>query len=209
LVLVTGAPGSGKTTLAGALAAELGFPLLAKDRIKETLYDSLGASNASGAAAELAWSQRLGMAVIELLWALASDAPAVVIDANFWPDERHQHRIRELAARAAEVHCACPAEVAMSRYVSRRGRRHPTLAETARNPSPDSFARCNQPLRVGAFIAVDATAPVDVGELSHQVRARLGLRRRRADFMIEQLFVRVVRPVAPFGLAQRPEGVGR
>jgi broad-specificity NMP kinase len=36
LVLVSGAPGSGKTTLAVPLAAELGFALLRKDRIKET-----------------------------------------------------------------------------------------------------------------------------------------------------------------------------
>jgi adenylate kinase family enzyme len=34
--MVTGAPGSGKTSLAGSLAAELEFALLGKDRIKET-----------------------------------------------------------------------------------------------------------------------------------------------------------------------------
>ncbi len=42
VVLVTGAPGAGKTTLAVPLAAELGFALLAKDRIKETLAETLG-----------------------------------------------------------------------------------------------------------------------------------------------------------------------
>ena len=36
LVYVSGAPGSGKTSLAVPLAAELGCILLAKDRIKET-----------------------------------------------------------------------------------------------------------------------------------------------------------------------------
>jgi predicted kinase len=43
LVYVSGAPGAGKSTLAGPLAAELGFALLGKDRIKETLGDWLGA----------------------------------------------------------------------------------------------------------------------------------------------------------------------
>jgi predicted kinase len=43
VVLVSGAPGSGKTSLAAPLAAELGFALLGKDRIKETLHDALGA----------------------------------------------------------------------------------------------------------------------------------------------------------------------
>jgi adenylate kinase family enzyme len=42
VVLVSGAPGAGKTTLASALAPALGFPLIAKDHIKETLVDVLG-----------------------------------------------------------------------------------------------------------------------------------------------------------------------
>ena len=42
LVVVTGLPGSGKTTIAGPLAAELGWPLLGKDTIKEALFDALG-----------------------------------------------------------------------------------------------------------------------------------------------------------------------
>jgi len=56
LMYVSGAPGTGKTTLAGPLAAELGFALIAKDVIKETLHDALGAP----AEVDLAWSRRLG-----------------------------------------------------------------------------------------------------------------------------------------------------
>lgn len=41
-VAVAGWPGSGKTALAAGLAAELGWPLLAKDEIKEALMDGLG-----------------------------------------------------------------------------------------------------------------------------------------------------------------------
>jgi predicted kinase len=80
LVYVSGAPGSGKTSLAVPLAAALGYALLAKDRIKETLHDALGAPEP-----DRAWSRRLGGAAMELLWALAADAPAVVIEANFRP----------------------------------------------------------------------------------------------------------------------------
>src|SRR5579863_1117877 len=93
LVLVSGPPASGKTTLAAPLAAELGFALLGKDRIKETLGDWLAVepavlgdgSSAAGRpgadpAAEPGWSRRLGAAAMELLWALAADAPDVVLE---------------------------------------------------------------------------------------------------------------------------------
>src|SRR5258708_16229188 len=99
VVLVSGAPGSGKTSLAGPLAAELGFALLSKDRIKETLHDALGAP-----APDLAWSRRLGAAAMELLWALAAAAPAVVLEPNFRPHSSHeQHRIPALSAPPAEL----------------------------------------------------------------------------------------------------------
>lgn len=41
LVLVTGAPATGKTTLASRLSGELGWPLLSRDRVKELLWDAL------------------------------------------------------------------------------------------------------------------------------------------------------------------------
>lgn len=37
VVLITGAPAAGKTTLARELADRLSLPVLSKDRIKETL----------------------------------------------------------------------------------------------------------------------------------------------------------------------------
>jgi Ni2+-binding GTPase involved in maturation of urease and hydrogenase len=80
LVYVSAAPGSGKTSLVVPLAAELGYALLAKDRIKETLHDAFGAPEP-----DLAWSRRPGGAAMELLSALAAHAPAVVIEANFRP----------------------------------------------------------------------------------------------------------------------------
>ncbi|MGC2007787.1 AAA family ATPase, partial [Trebonia sp.] len=115
LVYVSGAPGAGKSSLAGPLAAELGFALLTKDTLKETLHDALGAPEP-----DLAWSRRLGGAAMELLWRLAADAPAVVIEANFRPhSELERGKLTGLAAlggRTVEVHCQCPAEVAAARY---------------------------------------------------------------------------------------------
>src|SRR6266508_4058354 len=55
LLLVTGAPSSGKTTLAVPLARHLGLPLITKDTIKEALFDTLGTGDHT-------WSTRLGAA---------------------------------------------------------------------------------------------------------------------------------------------------
>ena len=190
LVLVTGPPAAGKTTLAGPLAAELGFALLAKDKIKETLHDALGLDP------DLAWSRRLGAATIELMWALAADSPAAVLEANFWSDHPlNGERVRALGARTVEVHCSCPIEECRRRYAARAASRHPvhvldrdaglaagaassggsTAAAAAvlaaavpaaavltEDPSADTFARSARPLRLGPVVTVDTTSPVDV-----------------------------------------------
>jgi predicted kinase len=163
LVYVSGAPGAGKTSLAGPLAAALGYALLAKDTIKESLHDALGAPEA-----DRAWSRRLGGASMELLWTLAARAPQVVIEANFRPHSEYERgRLLGLGGLPVEVHCACPFEVAAARYDARA--RHPvhvvdTLPASAR-------AEWDRPVGVGALVAVDTTVAVDVAAVAARVRA--------------------------------------
>jgi len=115
IVLVSGAPGAGKSTLAAPLAARLNFPLLAKDAIKETLFDALG-----GAAGDLAQSRLFCGAAMETLWTLAAHCPAVVLEANFRPRSAHERaRIAALGGAVVEVYCACPREEAARRFAAR------------------------------------------------------------------------------------------
>jgi predicted kinase len=165
VVLVSGAPASGKTTLAGPLAAELGLALLSKDQIKETLHDALG-----GPEADLSWSQRLGAAAMELLWALAADQPAVVLEANFPPRRAYvRDKISALCPRPVEVYCACPPGLAARRYAERAAARHPVHAVTTL--TPDYLAEYDRPVGLGDVIAVDTTCSVDVAALAGRVRA--------------------------------------
>lgn len=172
IVLVSGAPGAGKTTLTVPLAAELGFALLSKDRIKETLHDALSGAPGSAPAIDLAWSRRLGGAAMELLWALAADAPAVVLEANFRPYGAYErNRIPALGGRVVEVNCACPPEVAARRYAARAAATHPVHVVT--RLSAEMLAEYDRPVGVGEVIIVDTTGPVDIPALAAAVRARL------------------------------------
>jgi len=79
LIVVCGAPASGKTTLARRLATDLHLPLLEKDAIKESLAGSLEAPDRDA-------SRRIGAASFQLLYDLADAMLArgaeVMIEAN-------------------------------------------------------------------------------------------------------------------------------
>ena len=129
LILVSGAPGTGKTTVARELSNGLGIAMVSKDAIKESLFDSLGSSDRE-------WSRRLGRASMGLLFdfveAQLSAGCSVIAESNFYPhpyeDEREIRRCRDKhGALVFEVHCAGAPEVVLSRYRQRQGsdERHP------------------------------------------------------------------------------------
>lgn len=172
VVLVSGAPGAGKSTLAVPLAAELGFTLLRKDQIKEKLHDALFDQTRGAVAIDLAWSRKLGGAAMELMWMLAAEAPAVVLEANFRPHSDYERgKIAGLGGCVVEVNCSCPPEVATRRYAARVAIRHPV--HVVPSLSPEFIAKFDCPVGIGELIAVDTAVPVDVAALAEAVRSRL------------------------------------
>jgi len=160
-VVISGPPGSGKTTLARPLARRLGFALLSKDDIKESLYTSLG-----GAPGDPAYSSLIGAAAMDLLWALAQHCPSVVLEANFRtrsPEERA--KLAALDARIVEVHCRVPLEEASRRFAerAREERHHP--AHPLMEMPPERMAEYKDPFALSPVIEVDTSAPVDLDAL--------------------------------------------
>jgi predicted kinase len=169
VVVVSGAPGAGKSTLAVPLARALGFPVLAKDVIKETLFDRLGHVDDD----LLVSSRRLGAAAMELLWRLAAECPAVVIEANFRTQSAYERdQLRSLCPEPVEVYCRVPIALASQRYDGRD--RHPV--HVLRTLPPDFYDEYQQPFALGLVIEVDTTTPVSAPALAADVRAVLATR---------------------------------
>lgn len=171
VVFVSGAPGAGKTSLAVPLAAELRFSLVSKDRIKETLHDAL--HHALGAPPpDLAWSRQLGAAAMELLWALAADAPSVVVEANFRPHHAYQRqKLAALAEYPVEVYCQCDPQLAARRYDDRAATSHPV--HVIASVPPEVRAEYDQPVGIGRLVTVNTANHVDIIAVAAAVRAHL------------------------------------
>ena len=166
IVLVSGAPGSGKSTLARPLADRLGFPLISKDCIKETLFDAL-----NGPPNDLGFSRKIGGASMALLWTLAKQCPQVILEANFRPySDFERSRISSLQGSIIEIYCRCPLEEAVRRFNLRAqpGKRHP--AHPLMEASLETFSEYDRPVGIGTVIEVDTTHPVDVEKLVGQLQ---------------------------------------
>ena len=127
LVIVGGAPGSGKTTLARRLAAELRLPLVAKDDVKEALYETVGAPTLDA-------SRVLGNASYRIMYLMAERlleaGVGLVLESNFgrgWCEDELQPLVRRATGGAVMVLCGGDPETIVRRYRERaeRGERHP------------------------------------------------------------------------------------
>ena len=156
MVIVTGAPASGKSTIARQLATRLGMPLFSKDLFKETLFDELGWSDRQ-------WSQRLGGASMALLFrsaaAVLEAGHSVMIESNFYP-ELSLPPLRQLADRFAcrflQVVCTASTSSLLERYERRitTGERHPGHTES------ESLDEVLSRIVNGRWDALDLDGPV-------------------------------------------------
>lgn len=161
LIVVSGAPATGKSTIATALAARLRWPLLSLDPLKETLADVLGLGDED-------WSDHLGDAAAQVMFRLTAQFPDAIAE-GWWRGPRRELALAAFAG-AVEVFCRCPPELAARRMRDRHGvSRHPIHRDVMNPAIADrafELARTVVPLGLGA-----ALIEVDTGQEGATERA--------------------------------------
>src|SRR5688572_4744081 len=127
IIIVTGRPAAGKSTLAKWLSQELKLPLVSKDAIREELFDRLGWKDRK-------WAQELGKASVDMMFYFAKAELAVghsiIMDNSFYPpisNPRFQALKEQYNVESIQIVCDSDQETLFQRFKTRAdsGNRHP------------------------------------------------------------------------------------
>lgn len=180
IIIVTGRPAAGKSTLARWLSQELKLPFVSKDNIREELFDRWGWKDRK-------WAQELGKASVDMMFYFAQAELAVghsiITDNAFYPpvsSPRFQALKEKYHAESIQIVCNSDRDTLFQRFTSRAnsGSRHPghgdqdVLEELYANLAD----KTSQILEIGgSVIEVDTTdfAKVDYPEILKQVESSL------------------------------------
>jgi broad-specificity NMP kinase len=163
LVVVTGPPGAGKTTVAEALRAQLSLPLVAKDTLKETLGEAL-------AIIDRHESRRLGIAVLDLVRLVVRELLAarvsLIVEGNFSVTTTLFDSLP--AARIVQVHVTASPEIVRTRLLERDAHRHPVHYDREAADEIAERTRAGEwaPLHLeGTLLHIDTTVWPDLAPL--------------------------------------------
>ena len=174
LIIINGLPATGKTTLARPLSEKLEIPLIAKDTIKEFLFNTLGTKDRS-------WSRTLGKVsndfIYELTDILLADGQSLMIENAFeksFAKQKLERIIDRHKPKVVELYCHSDSSVRRQRFVNRNesGSRHKGhadyenyLHETEIEPV-EKYA----PLALGYTIKIDTTYEMNLEQIIASIK---------------------------------------
>lgn len=164
VILFTGLPGSGKTTLSMPAAETLHLPILRLDTIKEAIFDSIGYRTR-------AWSEFLTTIGREIGMRQLPQIGPCVLDM-LMPRAEAQARLTDQVELIVEIHCGLSYEIAYERFSARArsSLRHPghVDAELSFEHYKSSLMpyKVDRPFRLGGpVLEVDTSREVDAAAL--------------------------------------------
>ena len=182
IIIVTGRPAAGKSTLAKWLSQELKLLLVSKDPIREELFDRLGWKDRK-------WAQELGKASVDMMFYFAKAAlevgHSIIMDNSFYPPVSNPRFIalkEQYHAQSIQIVCDADRETLFQRFKTRAnlGGRHPghgdhdVLEELHRNLGDNNSTILEID---GTVIEVDTTdfSNVDYRKILDQVNSTLSM----------------------------------
>ncbi|MEP6782842.1 MAG: AAA family ATPase [Acidobacteriota bacterium] len=151
-VVMSGLPGSGKTTIGRQLAASIGLAFIDKDDILDRLFESRGVGDAQ-------WRRTLSRDSDAILQAEAAASRGAVL-VSHWrlagmsaESGTPTDWLRSQSNVVVNVRCVCPPALATARFVSRS--RHPGHRDAERSRAEIQ----------SSIVAVAALPPLDLGFL--------------------------------------------
>jgi predicted kinase len=181
LIIVNGLPGTGKTTLARRLAADVHLPIFSRDDLYETLYDAL-ACRSNGA------SPLLGSAAFALLYHVTGSVLAagqsVILEQFFGRPELRTAELLDLQHTydfaPFQILCKTEGSVLLERTLARAGTEerhvsHQDMAWIEHNKAQILQGQLPPLALGGQLVEIDTTTPhsFNYADLLAQVRAAL------------------------------------
>ncbi|EQB90429.1 deoxyadenosine/deoxycytidine kinase [Clostridium punense] len=126
MIIVSGAPAAGKTTLSKDLAERFNLPVINKDEIKELLFDTIGVRDEE-------WGLKLGGASFDITYLFAEKllqtGKPFIVEGNF--DNRYSTKSfldirKRYPYKVIQLYCYCEAHILYERFIDRNnsGERH-------------------------------------------------------------------------------------
>lgn len=166
-VVITGLPGSGKSTLGALLAPEMALPLLDKDRFLEALL----------AAFPTATRTELSRKADELFQARALELQRAIL-VSWWkhplstlPSGTPVGWLSQLPGGIVEVRCDCAPQLAADRYRARALHRKHADNDRAEMALLDQFPQQESLGALGLFpvVRVDSAAPFSIPDILNSI----------------------------------------